>query len=162
MADSEGFPKDTLRHLVATIAYRGTKTIRGAPDTFSTFRISPGTRTPLEILSHIGDLLDWTRTMVEGSPTWSCYQPESWTREVGRFYENLLRLDCALTAVAGLRHPPQRLVQGPLADALTHVGQLAMLRRAAGSPLRGENYFKAEITAGRVGPEQEKPKLEFD
>jgi hypothetical protein len=48
----------------------------------------------------------------------------------------------------------EALFQGPIADALTHVGQLAMQRRLTGAPTRGENFFVAVVTAGQVGEEQ--------
>ena len=54
------------------------------------------------------------------------------------------------------------MFQGPIADALTHIGQIGMMRRMAGAPVRGENYFKADIAAGRVGAEQSAPRFEFD
>ena len=162
MADSKDFPRNYLRHLVATIAYRGTKTMREAPSAFATLRVSPTSRTPLEILSHVGDTLAWARTMVEGKQSWNSNDPGSWSSESDRFHENLRRLDLALTAAPDLSDLTDRLVQGPLADMLTHIGQLAMLRRVAGSPVKGENYFRADVVAGRVGPEQQEPKREFD
>ena len=88
--------------------------------------------------------------------------PGSWDSEIARFFDGLRRLDEALAADAPLGFPVEKLFQGPDADALTHIGQIAMLRRLAGSPVKGENYFKAEIQAGQVGPEQAAARLEFD
>ena len=85
-----------------------------------------------------------------------------WPREIDRFYAALHRLDERLGGPAAPAASPERLFQGPIADALTHVGQMALLRRLAASPVRGENYFKAEIAAGRVGPEQAAPRREFE
>ena len=99
--------------------------------------------------------------LARGEKTWNDATPQSWEREVARFFDGLQRLDQQLASTE-LQCKPERLFQGPIADALTHVGQLAMLRRLAGSPVRGENYFRADIAAGRVGAEQSAPKREFD
>ncbi len=153
---------DTLRHTVATLAYRGGKAIRGAPPEFAGFRAAPGTRTPIEILAHIGDLLDWALKLADGKYEWHSSAPLPWDREVARFFAALKALDERLAASEPLGSSAESLFQGPVADALTHVGQIAMLRRMAGSPVRGENYFRANILVGRVGPEQAPPGFEFD
>jgi hypothetical protein len=154
--------RDMLRHTVATLAYRGGKAVRGAPEGFATFRPAPTTRTPAEILAHIGDLLDWSLALADGRHEWHDSPPRPWEGEVARFFAGLEALDRRLASEAPLAGPAERLFQGPIADALTHVGQIAMLRRMAGAPVRGENYFRAEITAGCVGPEQPAPRREFD
>ncbi len=151
-----------LRHTVATIAYRGGKTLRGAPEGFADFRIHERTRTPGEILAHLGDLLDWALSIAKGKQEWKDSAPLPWDREVKRFFSALEGFDIYLSSDAPLLSPAEKLFQGPIADALTHVGQIAMLRRMAGSPVRGENYFRADIAAGRVGPEQSLPVREFD
>jgi len=151
-----------LRHTLATLAYRGGKAVRGAPEGFGTFRAAPTTRTPLAILAHIGDLLDWALSLADGRHEWRDSSPRPWDDEVARFFASLAVLDLRLASGSPLGCPPERLFQGPIADALTHVGQLTMLRRMAGAPVRGENYFKAEISAGRVGPEQAAARREFD
>lgn len=151
-----------LRHTVATLAYRGGKALRGAPESFPEFRVAAGTRTPLEILAHVGDLLDWSLHLAGGEHVWQDSTPISWAREVERFFLRLEALDGRLANGKTVGAPVERLFQGPIADALTHVGQLTLLRRLAGAPVKGENYFKAEIRAGRVGPEQEPPRREFD
>lgn len=154
--------RELLRHLVATLAYRGAKTIRGAPDGFADFRVGPTSRTPVEILSHLCDLLEWALWHARGESRWNQADAGTWSDETERFQTRLAELDDFLASEHALAAPPERLIQGPLADAMTHVGQLAMLRRVAGSPIRGENYFKAEITAGRLGLEQPPPAWEFD
>jgi hypothetical protein len=154
--------RQLLRHTLATLAYRGSKTLRGAPDGFAGLKVSESTRTPLAILAHINDLLDWAFHMTQGKQIWSDSTPASWYGEVDRFFDSLRRLDEVLASDHPLGFPPERLFQGPIADALTHVGQIGMLRRIAGSPVRGENYFKADITAGRVGNDQPPPRREFD
>jgi hypothetical protein len=151
-----------LRHAVATLAYRGGKVLRGAPDALSDFKIADTSRTAGQILAHVGDLLDWALSMARGSETWRNSSPGAWDADVKRFFEGLARLDEHLASEAPLGCSVERLFQGPIADALTHVGQIAMLRRAVGVPVRGENYSRADIVTGRVGDEQTTPKREFD
>jgi len=151
-----------LRHAVATLAYRGGKTLRGSPPGFGDFRAAPGTRTPAEILAHLGDLLDWAASQVSGKAAWKASPPLAWEQEVARFFAALAALDGQLAGGAPPGLQLEKLFQGGIADAFTHVGQLAMLRRMAGAPVRGENYARADIVAGRVGPEQAPPALEFD
>lgn len=151
-----------LRHTLATLAYRGGKTLRGAPADFPGFRAGDSTRTPTEILAHVGDLLDWALWMSRGEYRWNDAAPLPWDEEVDRFFAALARLDQALAAPGERCFEPERIFQGPIADAFTHVGQIAMLRRLHGSPVRGENYFRAEIETGRVGRDQAKPVREFD
>lgn len=150
-----------LRHTIATLAYRGGKVLRGAPPSFASFRAAPTTRTPVSILAHVGDLLDWACRLAEGDNVFEERTPGAWDEEVRRFFDGLARLDARLAA-APPSITPGAIFQGPVADALTHVGQIAMLRRMAGAPVRGENYFRAEIVAGRVGDEQAAPRREFE
>ena len=151
-----------LRHVLATLAYRGGKAVRGAPQGFGATRAGAGSRSAAEILAHVGDLLDWAESLAHGAERWQDSAPLPWAAEVERFFAALERFDTALAGTEPLGSPAARLFQGPLADALAHVGQLALLRRLAGSPVRGENYFKADIAAGRVGPVQAAPRREFD
>ena len=154
--------REMLRHTVATLAYRGAKAVRDAPDSFASFRASPTTRTPAQILAHVGDLLDWALSIAKGKETWHNSEPLPWNQEIERFHAALGAFDDYLASEGELSASCERMFQGPVADALTHVGQIAMLRRIAGEPMKGENYSRAKIEAGRVGPEQEKPKREFD
>jgi len=152
-----------LRHTLATVAYRGAKVLRGAPAGFAGFQLGPGTRTPVEILGHLADLFAWATHLAEGLQVWKEGSSGVWETEAERFFRELRRLDAVLASDRPLeRHDLERLFQGPIADALTHIGQLALLRRRAGAPVRGENYFRAEIRAGAVGPEQAEAKVEFD
>jgi len=151
-----------LRHTLATLAYRGAKVVRDVPESAAALRIGPSTRTPVEILAHIGDLLDWAHHLANGAYVWRDSPAQSWDHEVARFYGGLRRLDERLASDEPLGYPVEKIFQGPIADALTHVGQIAMLRRLAGAPVRGESYFKAEIVIGRVGPEQTPAKREFE
>lgn len=154
--------RDLLRHCLATLAYRGGKAVRAMPPELAGFQASPGTRTPLQILAHIGDLLAWALSIAEGRQVWHNAEPLPWEREVERFFEGLRRLDELLASSAPLQADPEKLFQGPIADALTHVGQIGMLRRMSGAPVRGENYYKAAIQRGLVGPDQPRPAYEFD
>jgi len=148
-----------LRHTLATLAYRGGKTVRNAPAGFADF--SGAGRTPGQILAHIGDLLDWALSMANGTRQWHDSKPLPWDQEAERFFSALKSFDDFLASAEPLQAPAEKLFQGPIADALTHVGQLAMLRRLAGSPIVGENYFVADIAVGRVGAEQPAPKRTF-
>jgi hypothetical protein len=154
--------REMLRHAVATLAYRGAKAVRGAPDSFASFHASESTRTPAQILSHVGDLLDWGLSIAQGAEAWNNSEPLPWDEEVARFHRALENFDNYLASEAELSSSCERLFQGPIADALTHVGQLTMLRRIAGAPIKGENYSRAKIEASRVGAEQAAPKREFD
>jgi hypothetical protein len=154
--------RQMLRHTVATLAYRGGKAVRNAPEGFATFRIGESTRTPEQILAHIGDLLDWALSQAKGQEVWRDSTPLPWDQEVERFFSALKKFDDYLASEAPLGASAEKLFQGAIADALTHVGQIAMLRRLAGAPIRGENYFKADIVAGRVGAEQSDARVEFD
>ena len=153
--------RELLRHALATLAYRGGKAVRGAPDSFASFHLAATSRTPVQILAHLGDLLDWALSLARGQEAWRNSPPLAWQDEVSRFYDGLARLDAQLAAEEP-KASVEQLFQGPIADALTHVGQLALLRRLAGSPVRGENYLRAGIAAGRVGPQQEPPRREFE
>ena len=154
--------RELLRHIVATIAYRGGKAVRGAPPSFATFAVGDTTRTPARILAHIGDLFDWALTIAKGKQAWQDSTPLAWDLEVARFFGTLGAFDAHLASDASLAAPAEQLFQGPLADALSHVGQLAMLRRLSGAAIKGENYYRADISAGRVGADQPAPQREFD
>lgn len=162
MTNSSDPKLSLLRHTVATLAYRGGKAIRNAPADFAQFRAAAATRASAEILAHIGDLLEWALSQARGKEEWHSSNPLPWEQEVARFFAALEAFDKRLASTDALGIPAEKLFQGAIADALTHVGQIAMLRRMAGSPVRGENYSRADIVAGRVGPEQSPPGFEFD
>ncbi len=154
--------REFLRHAVATLAYRGGKAVQGAPANFSDFRVGEKSRTPGEILAHIGDLLDWALWLAKGENRGQNSKPLPWEKEVERFFAELRKFDAYLASDQPLKNPAEKLFQGPIADALTHVGQIGMLRRLADLPVRGENYFKADIVIGKVGQEQSSQRFEFD
>ncbi len=153
--------RELFRHALATLAYRGGKAVRNAPPDFGAFRLSDTARSPVEILAHIGDLMDWALRILKDVKEWRDSRPLSWEEEVARFHASIGALDAFLASDQPFSVPLQKLFQGPIADALTHVGHLTMLRRQAGSPVRGENYLLAGIETGRVGPEQPLPRKEF-
>jgi hypothetical protein len=153
--------RELLRHALATIAYRGGKTLRRAPADFADFQAGQDARTPVQILAHLGDLFDWALSMANGERKWNSSNPLPWDEEVSRFFAALQKFDDYLASNQPLQAPCEKLFQGPVADALTHVGQISILRRLAGEPVKAENYFMADIVAGRVGPEQTPPKREF-
>ncbi len=162
MTPSSESARQLLRHSVATVAYRGGKALRGAPDHFGSFHIGDKTRTPAQILAHMGDLFDWALSIAQGQQAWHDSTPLPWDAEVDRFFAAVKKFDDYLASAEPLHSPAEGLLQAPVADSLTHIGQIAMLRRLAGSPVKGENYFKAEIAPGRVGLEQSAPRREFE
>ena len=151
-----------LRHTLATLAYRGGKAIRNAPASFANYGAPDTARTPVKILAHIGDLMDWALSIAAGRTTWKDSTPLSWDQECERFFAALKKFDDYLASDQPLHAPAETIFQGPIADALTHVGQINMLRRMAGCPIKGESYFVADITVGRVGKDQAPPRKEFD
>ena len=151
-----------LRHTIATVAYRGAKAVRGAPASFASYSPDGSDRTPAKILAHLGDLYDWALSQAKGAEAWRDSPPLEWDAEVARFFAALQRFDDYLASDAPLAAPAETIFQGAIADSLTHIGQIAFLRRLSGSPVRGENYFKADIVSGRVGAEQSPPRVEFD
>ena len=154
--------RQLLRHAVATVAYRGGKALRGAPESFAKFKVEEKSRTPEQILAHIGDLYDWALSCAQGKQLWQDSQPLPWAQEVQRFFKALKAFDDYLASDLPLGFPAEKIFQGGVADSLTHIGQIAMLRRLAGCPIRGESYFRADIVAGRVGEQQAAAVREFD
>ncbi len=149
-----------LRHTVATLAYRGGKAVRGAPPEFASYGEG---RTAGQILAHICDLFDWAVQLADGKHVWHDSKPQAWDADVG----SLSRCRAggvstgALASGTPLACEAEQLFQGPIADVLTHVGQIAMLRRMAGCPISGENYFVAKIETGRCGADQAAAVKEF-
>lgn len=154
--------RELLRHCLATTAYRAGKVLRDVPESFGQYRAAESSRTPVEIVAHMGDLFEWALSIAQGKQVWHDSKPLPWEKEISRFFETLKNFDDYLCGEEELHASPEKLFQGPVADAVNHVGQLAMLRRMAGIPIRGENYYQAEIATGRVGKEQAAPKREFE
>jgi hypothetical protein len=145
--------RELLRHVVATVAYRGGIAVSDAPKDFAGFRIDETARTAGEILAHIGDLLEGSLYLVRGEFVYLASSPLAWDEEVSRFFSAAKAFDSYLASDAPLACPVEKLIQGPIGDALTHVGQIVMLRRVAGKPVPIESYFTAEVVAGGVTEE---------
>jgi hypothetical protein len=160
--DTGSDKRELLRHTVATLAYRAEKVLRDAPASFGEMRLSPSSRAALEIVSHLGDLMDWGERMTRGEYQWEPRPAGEWGAACERFFRSVKALDDALAEARFDRYPPEMIFQGPIADALTHVGQLSIMRGVAGAAVRPESYAKAEIQAGRVGREQSSIRKEFD
>ena len=160
--DTAGSAPRLLRHTVATLAYRAEKALRDAPEAFINYRLSPASRTPLEIVSHLGDLMEWADRMARGEYKWAPQPTTDWTAACDRFFRGLVTLDATLTDATFETYSPGTIFQGPIADALTHVGQLTMIRGVVSAPVRPESYARAEIAVGRVGREQSATRKEFD
>lgn len=150
-----------VRHMTATLAYRAAKVLRDAPPEFASASFGSATRRPVQIVAHLADLMAWAVTLARGEYVWKAEGSDDSDAELRRFFDGLAALDGELSATP-FRGSLEKLIQGPLADALTHVGQLAMLRGMAGAPVRPESYARAAIVAGRVGPDQAPPGKEFD
>ena len=148
-----GFKRQVLRHMVATVAYRGGIAVVDAPESFASFRAHETIRTPGELVAHIGDLLEGSLHLVKGEMVYLTSTPLPWKEEVTRFFKAVQAFDSYLASDAPLACPVEKLVQGPIGDALTHVGQIVMLRRMSGNPIRSAAYFTAEIVAGEVNEE---------
>jgi len=156
---------DTLavvRQVAATLAYRASKVLRDAPEKFADTSFGDATRRPVRIVGHMADLMAWGVSIAKGAVAWTPAGGDDWQTEVARFFDGLAALDRELAADGPFAGSIEQIIQGPLADALTHVGQLAMLRGMAGAPIRPESYAKADIVTGRVGLDQAAPRREFD
>ncbi len=140
--------REVLRHMAAAVGFRGRIAIADAPTDFADFRVTEDTRSPAEILAHIGDLLIGSRFLLKGEFVKLVSRPLKWPDETKRFFAALNDLDDFLASEAKLAHPVEKFVQGPIGDALTHVGQIVMLRRIAGSPIREKPYFTTDIKPG--------------
>jgi len=151
-----------LRHTIATLAYRAAKVLRDTPPDFGQFCPAAQSRTALSLVAHLGDLMEWGERMARGEVRWEPVPQTSWPEAVDRFFGALGALDAAVAGQASESTKHTIIFQGPVADALTHVGQLAMMRGLAGSPIRPESYARAQITTGLVGRDQPGPRGEFD
>ena len=151
-----------VRHLAATLAYRAAKVLRDVPAEFATTSFAPASRQPVQIVAHMADLMAWAGSIARGKNEWKAAGSGNWSAEVQRFFAGLSDLDRELAGEGEFSGSIEQLIQGPLADALTHVGQLAMLRGMSGAAVKPENYARARIEAGVVGPEQAAPKREFE
>ncbi|MEE8105946.1 MAG: hypothetical protein V3T86_10470 [Planctomycetota bacterium] len=150
--------RELLRHFLAALAYRANKAVQGAPEEFAAFRAAGGVRTPQQLIHHMSGVLSYALSHFEALDPWigPC---DNFAEEVTRFHETLRRLGEHLesgSAFSGTT--PEQLLQGPLSDAMTHAGQLAMLRRMCGSPIPPENFHEAAISMQNLTAEQPAPR----
>jgi hypothetical protein len=148
--------RELLRHVLAAIAYRTQKALRNAPEHYASFSAGNRVRTPTELVRHMAGLMGYVRTFFEGGS----YRPEplpTLQEEVDRFHGLLEVVGKLLATGAPCSLSTEQLLQGPFADTLTHVGQLAMLRRLADSPVAPENFIYADIRADRLQTDQPPP-----
>jgi hypothetical protein len=146
-----------LLHFLAALAYRTQKALRGAPDDFASFRASSNTRTPHELVKHMDSVLGYARTFLIGG-TYRVSPLPQFSAEIDRFHATLANLARLIEDKDEWKEiTPEQLLQGPLSDAMTHAGQLAMLRRLAGCPVPPENFVFAKISASNLGPDQPLP-----
>jgi hypothetical protein len=148
--------RELLRHFLAAIAYRTQKALRDAPEHYASFSAGNRARTPTEMIRHMTSLMGYVRTFFEGGT----YKPEplpSFKDEVERFHRMVVEVGKLLASDANCSITTDQLLQGPFADAMTHVGQLAMLRRLADAPIAPENFIYADIRADRLHAEQPPP-----
>jgi hypothetical protein len=142
--------RELLRHLVAALAFRGGIAVSDAPENFSEFRAEENARSAGELLAHIGDLVQGSLCLMKGEFVYLQSPAQPWAQDVKRFFSAVDEFDLYLASDSPLAQPIEKILQGPIADALTHVGQLVMLRRLAGKPIRAESYFAVELAAGEV------------
>lgn len=146
-----------LKHFLAAIAYRTQKALRGAPESFAEFRAGANVRTPQELVRHMTGVLGYARTFLLGG-VWRPEPLPTLAEEIARFHQTLEDLGRLFEEGVPLRGVSEaQMLQGPLADAMTHAGQLAMLRRLAGSPVPPENFIRAAIHASNLGGDQPLP-----
>jgi len=154
--------RELLRHTVATLAYRAEKVLRDPPAGFAAMRLSPSSRSALEIVSHLGDLMEWGERMARGEYLWDARPASDWAAACDRFFGSVKALDDAIGQADFEKYAARMIFQGPIADSLTHIGQLSIMRGVSGGAVRPESYAKAEIQAGRVGRDQSSVRKEFD
>ena len=145
-----------LRHFLAAIAYRTQKALKDHPRDFGEFRAARGIRTPHQIVNHMTNVLGYARTFFVGG-RFRAHKLPTFREEITRLHEMLADLSTQIADGQLEGITPEQMLQGPLSDVMSHTGQLAMLRRLAGSPVPPENFVMADISAENVGPNQADP-----
>lgn len=143
---------ELFRHFLATIAYRFEKTVKSATDPYKDFEAGSGVRTPKAIINHMTHVLLYAKGAIQGMPLKRLDQPDPLTfeEEISRFYDNLKELDQLTDNQHSISLQALKIIlQGPLADIMTHIGQLAMLRRLGGRSIKGESFMRAPIETGK-------------
>jgi hypothetical protein len=147
-----------LRHTLAALAYRASRVLGATPSGFADFDAGQGVMTPRKMLNHVSTILAYTQAQLEGGEFQRPTEVDDWSMEVDRFFETLTLLDRALeSGVSADGETVLRMLQGPILDAATHIGQISMLRRLAGSPTPKDHYIKAAVSVGRTGKDQPPP-----
>ena len=157
MASELSEKRQMLRHFLGALAYRTQKALRGAPEDFAAFNAGSGVRTPMELVRHMASVLGYARTFFVGGSYWP--EPlKTFEGEIKRFHKNLADLrDHLDNATPLIDTTEERMLQGPFSDAMTHAGQLAMLRRLHGKPVPSENFILADVSAENVSADQPEP-----
>lgn len=149
--------RQILRHFLATLAYRTQKALRGAPEEFGDYRAASLVRTPHELVLHMTGVIGFARSLFDNGDAWPNKMP-TFKEEIERFHNTLEELGRHLDSGKDPRDTTlERLLQGPLSDAMTHIGQIAMLRRLYGSPVPGEGFMLADIRMDNLSSEQPPP-----
>jgi len=149
--------REVLRHFLAALAYRTQKALRGAPDGFAEFRAGNDIRTPHELICHMRSVLGYARTFFVGG-VYDRPKPGDFADDISLFHEMLADLRSHLESDTPLTGTTEeKLLQGPFSDAMTHAGQLAMLRRLFGDPVPPENFIVAAIDPQNVTSDQPEP-----
>jgi hypothetical protein len=157
MASEMNEKRQILRHFLGALAYRTQKALRGSPDDFAAFDAGGGVRTPMELVRHMASVLGYARTFFIGG-SYSPQPLDSFKDEIERLHENLVDLRNDLDSGRPMIDTTEeRMLQGPFSDAMTHVGQLAMLRRLHGKPVPSENFILADVSAENVSSDQPDP-----
>lgn len=152
--------RELVRHFLAALAYRLQKSIRGAPESYWGFEAGEGVRSPRWIVRHMNGVLGYALLVLQNQnlDQWCHLDDLDPQGEVARFHQTLQALDHQLQTQADIPDELlKRILQGPLCDAMTHIGQLATLRRLAGSPVWAENFLKADVQTGKVSADQGDP-----
>ena len=150
-------PRETIRHVLAALAYRTQKALRGSDERFPDFSVGNGTRTPAELVRHMSSVIGYARTFFI-SGIYRAEPLSTFSNEVERFHKLVEDLSAHLAAGTEIKQISlNQLLQGPISDAMTRAGQIAILRRLAGSPVGSENYIFAEISAEKLGSDQPLP-----
>ena len=145
MSDTASLQRQMLRHLVATILYRYRVAVENAPSSFGDFRAAADANTPGAILAHMTYLMEWSAGLFRGESGRPELTVLPWLPAQHRFEVAVDELDRAILAADLSTVKWEMLLQGPLTDTLTHIGQITMLRRLAGAPVTGGGYFRAPI-----------------
>ncbi len=149
MNDTE---RQLLKHLLAALVYRFTKSIKDVENEFWNFKVKDGVRTPHQLVVHIINVLGYVKTFFIGGKFRAKMQDVE--NDVNRFYEIIQELDKLISKDELREIHPKKLLQGPLSDSMTHIGQIAMIRRIFGSPIAPENFVFADIESNNLGKNQ--------